>query len=107
MEPTMMELFKDVKFSITSSPLLPQYNPVKPTFIKIDWSVEGIGYILMQPADNELSVTVTKSLQAGGPCLFSVSKSGSRLLPICFGSRECTGLEKKYHSFAGEAATGH
>ena len=85
--PETVELFEDVKVSITSSPLLARYDPVKPKFIKTDWSAEGIGYILMQLADNEISAAASKSLQAGGPCLFDVSKSGARLLPICFGSR--------------------
>jgi len=102
--PESIEIFENMKVSILSSPLLARYDPEKLTFIKTDWSAEGMGYILMQPVDNTISTATSKYLQAGGPCTFDISKSGAQLLPICFGSRECTGLEKKYYSFFGKVA---
>ena len=65
-----------------------------------------MGWILMQPADDPTSIAATKTLLSGGKCLFDLTKSGARLQPISFGSRACTGLERRYHSFVGEAACG-
>ena len=65
-----------------------------------------MGWIIMQPADDAESIAATKQLQSGGKCLFDLTLKGARLKPIGFGSRACTGLEKKYHSFVGEAACG-
>ena len=39
----LIQLYTDIKMSITSSPVLARYDPDKPTFLKIDWSAEGIG----------------------------------------------------------------
>ena len=54
--PAIIKLFADLKNSITSSPVLAQYDTTRPTFIKTDWSNEGMGWILMQPADDEESL---------------------------------------------------
>ena len=102
----LIQLFHEIKLCITSSPVLSRYNPDKPTFIKTDWSAEGMGWILMQPADDEQSIAASMTLSSGGKCLFELSKNGARLQPIAFGSRACTGLERKFHSFVGEAACG-
>ena len=65
-----------------------------------------MGYILMQPANDKASIEATVLLLKTGECLFDTTKSGARLQPILFGSRCCTGLERQYHSFVGEAACG-
>ena len=104
--PDLLRLFDDIKLAITTSPVLARYDPSKPTFLKTDWSAEGMGWIIMQPADDLDSFAATKLLQNGGPCLFDVSTKGARILPIAFASRCCTDMEKRYHSFVGEAACG-
>ena len=104
--PTLITLFHDIKVSITSSPVLARYDPSKPTFLKTDWSAEGMGWILMQPADDEESIKATKLLRETGECLFDLTRGGARLRPTGFGSRCCVPKEKKYHSFVGEAACG-
>ena len=50
--PDLISLFEELRVTITSSPVLARFNPLKPTFIKTDWSAEGMGWILMQPADD-------------------------------------------------------
>ena len=45
--PELLQLFNDIQVSITYSPILSRYNPSKPTFLKMDWSAEGMGWILM------------------------------------------------------------
>ena len=65
-----------------------------------------MGWILMQPADDEESVKATTTLIKTGICLFDISKNGARLKPIAFGSHSCNSNEKNLHSFTGEAACG-
>lgn len=48
--------------TIISSPVLARFDPLKPTFLKIIWSAEGMGWILMQPADDINSAKTTKAL---------------------------------------------
>ena len=38
--------------------------------------------------------------------MFDLSKSGAHLLNIKFGSRPCTDIERRCHSFLGEVACG-
>ena len=50
--PALIKLFEDIKVCVTSSLVLACYDPIKPTFLKTDWSAEGMDWILMQPADD-------------------------------------------------------
>ena len=63
--PTLIELFEDLKTAITSSPTTARYDPNKPVFLKIDWSSEGMGWILMQPDVDEASLSASKPLLQG------------------------------------------
>ena len=65
-----------------------------------------MGWILMQPADDEESVHTTKILLETGECLFNLTQGGARLHPTGFGSRYCLPKETKYYYFEGEAACG-
>ena len=104
--PELTTLFAELKVGITSSPVLARFDADKPTFLKTDWSAEGMGWILMQPADDEESLKATKLLKETGECKFDLSMNGARLKPIFFGSRSCNEMERKYHSFTGEGACG-
>ena len=63
-------------------------------------------WIVMQPADDGDSMQASKILTTTGKCLLDLSKHGTRLKPIAFGSRRCTLAEENLHSFIGEAASG-
>ena len=102
--PALVQLFKEIKTCITFSPVLARYNPDKPTFLKTDWSAEVMGFILMQPADDEVSTKSMAHLLKSGEFLFDVIKSGARLKAVLLGSRSCNGQERLYHSFVGEDA---
>ena len=54
-----------------------------------------MGCILMQPADNDESVTAAIHLLKTGVCLFDLSLGDTRLKPVAFGSRGCNDNEKK------------
>ena len=91
---------------ITSAPVLARIDTTRPVFLKTDWSSEGMDWILMQPANENESQAASKKLLASVECLFDLSKHGARLKPITFGSRSCTLVERRFHSFTGEAASG-
>ena len=104
--PSLITMFHDIKISITSSPVLDRYNSSKPTFLKTDWSAEGMGWILIHPISDEKSINNTKTLVDTGEYLFKLTRSSARLQPTGFGSRCCVSKDQKYHSFVGEAACG-
>ena len=99
--PTLLQFFNDSNISTTSSPILGRYDPDKPTFLKTDWSTEGMVWILTQPANDEEPQAVIKQRLTNGTCLFDLSRNGTRLQPTAFGSRYCTVMEEKYYSFMG------
>ena len=102
----LIALFQDLKLAITSSPVLVRYDPDQPLFLKTDWSSDGMGWILLQPAGDKESQQAAKTLLQNGECLFDLTKSGARLQPVVYGSRACTESERFFHSFVGEAAAG-
>ena len=72
----------------------------------MDWSSEGMVWILMQPTGDEEMVKVTIILTITGECLFDLSKFGVRLKLVTFGSHSCTPVKKCIHLFTGEVASG-
>ena len=80
--PDLVSLFEELKVTITSSPGLARFDPLKPTFLKTDWSAEGMGWILMQPADDIESTKATKSLLKCGKCYvqFDLDREHAQIL---------------------------
>jgi len=104
--PELITLFDELKVGVTSSPVLAWFDPDKPTFLKTDWSAEGMGWILMQPADDAESLKAAVLLKETDKYLFDLSMASARLKPKFFGSRSCNAIEGKYHLFTGEGACG-
>ena len=65
-----------------------------------------MGWIHMQPYDDEVSTRAAELLLSGGTCQFDLTPNSARLRPIAFGSRSCNPMESKLHSFVGKAACG-
>ena len=63
-----------------------------------------MGWIIIQPADDEESTKATALLQKTDECYFELTKDGARLKSIAFGSRGCNDSGQKFHYFVGEAA---
>ena len=80
--PEFVKLFSDLKSCITSSSALARFDPANPTFLKMDWSSKGMGWILMQPADDEESKTAMAHLRCTRKYLFDLLLKGARLKPI-------------------------
>ena len=70
--PDLIQLFEELKVTITSSPVLARFDPEMPTFLKTDWSAEGMGWILMQPANDVESEKAAKIVLKSGECLFDL-----------------------------------
>ena len=70
--PELSTLFTDLKVCITSSPVI-RFDPTKITFLKTYWSSEGMGWILMQPADDDESIKAAQHLRKTGIFLFDLS----------------------------------
>ena len=51
--PALIELFDEFKKGVTSSQVLGRFDPNKPTFLQNYWTAEGMGWILMHPADDD------------------------------------------------------
>ena len=65
-----------------------------------------MGYILMQPANDDVSRKATVKLLESGDCLFDLKKLGARLQAVFYDSRCCTDLEKQYNCFLREGSCG-
>ena len=75
--PSLIQLFEDINVCITLSPISARFDPSKATLLKTDWSAEGMGWILMQAADDEEPVAAMNLLLKTGECTFYLNKSGS------------------------------
>ena len=102
----LTELFKYIKFSITSSPVLAWFNPSKITFLKTDWSSEGMGWVLMQPDNDDVSTKAATNLKSSGICEFDLAFNGAQLKSVAFGLRGCNDNKRNFHSFIGKGACG-
>ena len=65
-----------------------------------------MGWVLMQPADDEDSIAAMKLLSTTYAWKSDLTREGARLRPIGSGSRCCLAQEKIHHSFVGEEACG-
>ena len=100
----LVTLFHELKVGVISSPVLTRFDPDKPKFLKTDWIAEVMGLILMHPSNDNKSQHVVRTLRETGEFIFDLSKDGSRIKPIAFGSRLCREFEREYHSFVREMA---
>ena len=96
--------WEQAKLSVLRDPLLRRFDPGLPSFLKTDWSARGMGFILMQPADDDASRAALETLRTTGVVEFDTLMSGGRLQPVRFGSRRCSDRESHFHSFTGEIA---
>ena len=98
----LQQQFESLKKDLTSEPVLARYDSSKPMFLKTDCNSLGMFFILMQPSNDEASLSVTIKLSNTGECDFDKHPKSTRLRDITSGMRECTEIESHYHSFVGE-----
>ena len=104
--PQLITMFSELKYGMTSSPVLNRFEPDKPTFLHTDWIPEGMGWILIQTATDKESHHASTVLKENGTYFFDLSPHGARFQPIAFVSWPCTDFERNYHSFVGETFCG-
>jgi hypothetical protein len=66
----------------------------------------GFGYVLLQPGDNEASLSAVQDYRDGKGFAFMTKASLAVLHPVCFGSRKTRGNESRLHSHLGEGFSG-
>ena len=71
----LIQLFKDMKNCITSSPILARFCPKKTVFLKTDWIVEGMAWILIQRDDEKEYKKSAKKIVAIVECNFDLEKT--------------------------------
>ena len=97
--PYLIKLFEGLKVVITSSPLLSRFDSQKPTLLKADCIVEGMGCILIQTSNDIESTTATEHLLKTVECKFDRTKHGARIQPISFGFLIYYDVDRNFHSF--------
>ena len=70
--PQLITLFSEIKHGVTSALILTQFEPNKPSLLKIDWSSEGMGWIMMQPTTDKKYQHASILLKDTGTCLFNL-----------------------------------
>ena len=71
-------LYMNINEGVIPSPVLSQFDYNKRTFLKIELSVEGMWYIIIQTDDDKESHQAEKSFIKNGECSFDLNK-GARL----------------------------
>ena len=95
-----------LKSSILKGPMLARPDPNRRFYLKMDWSKDWMGAVLLQANDSPESRAAEKREAEGGRCEFDKTSSGLRLRSIAFISRKTqTAIKKSAHSYVGEAAT--
>ena len=69
---------------IISLPILARFDPTKPLFLKIDWSAEGMAWVLMHPANDEESNQAANKIVETGEFDFGLEKNVARLQPVSY-----------------------
>jgi hypothetical protein len=95
--------FDDIRQALLSKPLLWRVSRTKRPYLRTDFSKLGFWHVLLQPGDDEPSISAMNRENAGGPCEFDLTLSGLRLFPCAFGGRICRGPERYLHSYLSEA----
>ena len=90
--------FDDMRTAIISDPCLQRFDYRKPVIIRTDFSAWGLGYVLLQPGNDDASLQASQDYWDGKGFTFMTKDSKAVLYPICFGARKCRGNKVRLHS---------
>ena len=98
----LISLFDACKANFVTSPLLLRYDGSKSAFLDIDWSADGIGYILTQHDESPQSLAAIKLLETTRKYTFDLTLDRPQIQSLFFGSRTNHYYEKYDNSFIDE-----
>ena len=97
----------DIRSAILADPCIKRFDPTKLVVLRTDFSSFGFGYVLLQPGDDEASLSAVQDYRNGKGFAFMTKASSAVLHPICFGSRKTRGNKSCLHSHLGEGFSGN
>ena len=99
-------ILAQLKNDIIAGPVLARPDPSRRFYLKMDWSKEKMGAVLLQADTTPPAQAAETRERNGGRCEFDRTKSGIRLRPLAFIDRITSASERSYHSYVGEVAAG-
>ncbi len=98
--------WEDLKEAIVLDPCIQQFDYRKLCVLCTDFSSQGFGYVLLQPANDAASTRAAQDYCDGKRFSFMTKGSMATLRPVCFGSRRTRSNEVRLHSHLGEGFSG-
>ena len=76
----------DMKEAILSDPCLLRFDYRKLIVLRTDFSKDGFGFVLCQPASDDATLKAVQEYWDGKGILFMTKSSSAVLHPVCFGA---------------------
>jgi hypothetical protein len=99
--------FDKLKQSILCNPCLRRFDHRKLTVLRTDFSARGFGYVVCQPANNNILTAMAAQFMSGNGFVFMGKDDQGILHPMAFGSRRTQGNEKQLHLYLSEGFAGN
>jgi hypothetical protein len=87
-------MFVELKQSILCNTCLRRFDHCKLTVLCTDFSAQGFGYVVCQPANNNILMAMVAQFMSGNVFDFMGKDNKGILHPMAFGSRRTQGNEK-------------
>ena len=104
--PAAQAALDDMKEAILSDPCLLRFDYRKLIVLRTDFSKDGFGFVLCQPASDDATLNAVQEYRDEKGFLFMTKGSSAVLHPVCFGARRSRGNEVRLHSHLGEGFAG-
>ncbi len=98
--------WEDLKEAIVSDPCIQPFDYRKLCVLRTNFSSQGFGYVLLQPANDAASTRAAQDYRDGKGFSFMTKGSMATLCPVCLGSCRTRGNEVRLHSHLDEAFSG-
>ncbi len=85
--PAAQAALDDTKEGILSDPCLLHFDYQKLIVLRTDFSKDGFGFVLCQPASDEAMLKAVQEYWDGKGFSFMIKSSSAVLHPVCFGAR--------------------
>jgi hypothetical protein len=104
--PAMQTVLDDMKEAILSYQCLLCFDYHKLIVLHTDFSKDGFGFVLCQPASDEAMLKAVQDYRDGKGFSFKTRSSSAVLHPVCFGAYRSRGNEVWLHSHLGKGFAG-